>query len=265
MFVEEESVVFCGDISMEEELANINIADDEEEPVQAVGDELGVEEDYSLCMVGWVLIDNVVDFPSIRNTLVDLWHPLGEYLSQILGRRENFIGQFMEYDNALVARRVRKYIRIRYEKITLFYFLCDILGHGEDFYPVRSTLGEQEVEFDWDSSLRDPPRRPTSVVSRWLREDPGDGVRIGMERLDGYQGKTGMDDIQSKMSFFNVLVSEIGPNMSKGMEQVVEERPIEFIKGKKMQGVQGEGQPALIINEAKDLEYPNEISMATRK
>lgn len=60
---------------MEEELANLNIVDDEEISVQAVEDEVGTN--YSMCMVGRVLTDSVVHFPSMRNMLANLWHPLG--------------------------------------------------------------------------------------------------------------------------------------------------------------------------------------------
>ncbi|MBA0758080.1 hypothetical protein Gotri_021106 [Gossypium trilobum] len=37
-----------------------------------------VEDDQRLCLIGRVLTGSVVHFPSMRNTLVDLWHPLGE-------------------------------------------------------------------------------------------------------------------------------------------------------------------------------------------
>ncbi|MBA0749089.1 hypothetical protein Gogos_003050 [Gossypium gossypioides] len=49
-------------VTIEEELANLNIVDE--------------EEDYKLCLVGRVLTDSMVHFLSMRNTLVDLWHPL---------------------------------------------------------------------------------------------------------------------------------------------------------------------------------------------
>ncbi|KAG8491294.1 hypothetical protein CXB51_014567 [Gossypium anomalum] len=31
---------------------------------------------YDLCLVGRVLTDSIVHFPSLKNTLADLWHPL---------------------------------------------------------------------------------------------------------------------------------------------------------------------------------------------
>ncbi|PPD67699.1 hypothetical protein GOBAR_DD35423 [Gossypium barbadense] len=62
--------------TMEEELANLNIVDKEEEPVQTLEDEDTIEEEYNLCLVGRVLTNSVVHFPSMRNILEKLWHPL---------------------------------------------------------------------------------------------------------------------------------------------------------------------------------------------
>ncbi|MBA0555996.1 hypothetical protein Golob_026139, partial [Gossypium lobatum] len=70
---------------MEEELANLNIVDDEEISVQAVEDEVGTN--YSMCMVGRVLTDSVVHFPSIRNMLANLWHPLGGISITDIGKK----------------------------------------------------------------------------------------------------------------------------------------------------------------------------------
>ncbi|MBA0557347.1 hypothetical protein Golob_014422, partial [Gossypium lobatum] len=43
---------FFGGISIEEKLANLNIDEDEETLVQAVEEDVGIEKDYNLCMVG---------------------------------------------------------------------------------------------------------------------------------------------------------------------------------------------------------------------
>lgn len=57
-------------------MANLNIAGEEEDLVEALGDEVASGEDYSFCLVGRVLMDNVVHFRSMRNVLAYLWHPL---------------------------------------------------------------------------------------------------------------------------------------------------------------------------------------------
>ncbi|MBA0849469.1 hypothetical protein Goshw_016444 [Gossypium schwendimanii] len=60
---------------MEEELASLNIIDEEEAVFRAEAPV--VEDDYKLCMVGRCLIDCVAHFPSLRNTMTDLWYPIG--------------------------------------------------------------------------------------------------------------------------------------------------------------------------------------------
>ncbi|KAK5812296.1 hypothetical protein PVK06_027724 [Gossypium arboreum] len=62
---------------MEEDLGNLNIPDDKEEILEGKKDKEECEEEYKLCLVGKVLINSVVHFPSIRRTLAELWHPEG--------------------------------------------------------------------------------------------------------------------------------------------------------------------------------------------
>ncbi|XP_016743058.2 uncharacterized protein [Gossypium hirsutum] len=57
-------------------LANLNIIDEEEDPLLVLGEDTAVEQLYKLCMVGRVLTDSIVNFPALKNTLADLWHPL---------------------------------------------------------------------------------------------------------------------------------------------------------------------------------------------
>ncbi|KAH1106833.1 hypothetical protein J1N35_010601 [Gossypium stocksii] len=72
---------------MEDELANLNLADKEEDPVQGQEDDEESEEDVSLCMVGRVLTDSAVHFSSMRNVLVELWHLIeGVTISKIDNR-----------------------------------------------------------------------------------------------------------------------------------------------------------------------------------
>ncbi|MBA0628988.1 hypothetical protein Godav_023613, partial [Gossypium davidsonii] len=58
------------------ELANLNIIDEEEDPMVVLEENKADEEVYNLCLVGRVLTDSVVNFPTLRNALADLWHPL---------------------------------------------------------------------------------------------------------------------------------------------------------------------------------------------
>ncbi|MBA0554311.1 hypothetical protein Golob_013424 [Gossypium lobatum] len=181
---------------MEDELANLNLADEEEDPVQGQEDDEENEEDFSLCMVGRVLTDSVVHFSSMRNILAELWH-LIEWVT--ISKIENKI--LFHFYNKIDLKRVLDDVRnplkrkkhiifgkdkstyaiFQYEKISLFYLLCGRLGYGESFCPLRLTLGLKELGFGWNISLKTPPRRKAPIVSRWLREDLKDMIKSGMD------------------------------------------------------------------------------------
>ncbi|MBA0576277.1 hypothetical protein Golob_027969, partial [Gossypium lobatum] len=85
------------------ELANLNIIDEEEDPMLVLGENKADEKLHDLCLVGRVLTDSIVNFPFLRNTLADLWHPLrgvhnlpigvtSEGTARQLG---DFVGKFM--------------------------------------------------------------------------------------------------------------------------------------------------------------------------
>ncbi|MBA0733957.1 hypothetical protein Gogos_017918 [Gossypium gossypioides] len=59
---------------MEDELVNLHFANEEEEAFQE--DPKNSTDDLQFCLVGSCLTNSVVHFPSLRNTLVDLWHPI---------------------------------------------------------------------------------------------------------------------------------------------------------------------------------------------
>ncbi|MBA0606144.1 hypothetical protein Godav_018655 [Gossypium davidsonii] len=60
---------------MEDAMANLKLLDDEEEVIHEVaGEESFI---FQFCLVGRYLTDSVVYFPSLRNTMADLWHPIG--------------------------------------------------------------------------------------------------------------------------------------------------------------------------------------------
>ncbi|MBA0603035.1 hypothetical protein Gorai_003195 [Gossypium raimondii] len=65
---------------VEANLANLNITDKEEDPLVVVRDDISVDPEYGLCLVGRILTNRIVNFPSLKNTLANLWYPLRDYL-----------------------------------------------------------------------------------------------------------------------------------------------------------------------------------------
>ncbi|MBA0873963.1 hypothetical protein Goshw_009855 [Gossypium schwendimanii] len=61
---------------VEVNLANLNIMDEEEDPLVVVRDDISADPEYGLCLVGRVFTDRIMNFPSLKNTLANLWYPL---------------------------------------------------------------------------------------------------------------------------------------------------------------------------------------------
>lgn len=227
---------------MEEELTNLSLLDEEEEAFHEEG--VVVEKSFQFCLVGRCLTDSVVHFSSLRNTMADLWHPIGgicitdlgdkKYLFQffhevnihrvLAGTRwffnnhllilqrlpmgenpatlalnftefwiqvhelpsgimtktmakqfGNFCGKFLQYDTSILSLGLKQYMHIRvfldvsaplkrkkklqigktmtvyakfkYEKLSLFCFICRRLGHGESYCPHRLKIKFSKIIF----------------------------------------------------------------------------------------------------------------------
>ncbi|GMJ01087.1 hypothetical protein HRI_003777900 [Hibiscus trionum] len=253
---------------MTSSLANLSIEEKEDEELAIEVDQQSPSINFLNCFVGIFLTSSIIHFESMRNTLANVWRPLGGITISDLGDRRllfrlfhvadvdridsgspwffnghmlilhrllpdedpmfiplkflnlwvmvhdlpigfmslnvakqlgNFIGKFMEYeanlnpfnyqrimrlrvqiDSTLPLKRKKKlvlkdgsqvYAKFQYEKIRTFCFLCGKLGHAENLCPSRLILAPDKIVFNWDISLRAPPRRavPNSI---WLRDEP---------------------------------------------------------------------------------------------
>ncbi|MBA0575182.1 hypothetical protein Golob_027393 [Gossypium lobatum] len=294
---------------MEDALENLRLLDEEEEAFQEDEGAAGCDQ---LCLVGRCLKVSVVYFPSLRNTMADLWHPIrgiciteiGEkrYLFQFFHRVDiervvagipwffnnhmlilqkvlvgvnltvmelnhsefwiqvhelppglmsvsmakqfgDFCGKFVEYDTSILTLGVQNYIRIRvclnvvvplkrkkkvlvgksmvvyarlkYEKLSLFCFICGKLGHGESYCPLWLTIDSSKIVFGWDLSLRTVVRRRSMVVSRWLRVADGspcnEGNLAGVE--DGNSVNVGKDLGLNSRGFVRNVNPNLNPNL----------------------------------------------------
>ncbi|MBA0818242.1 hypothetical protein Gohar_021288 [Gossypium harknessii] len=119
-------VNFCG-LTMEDAMSNLRLLDDEEEAIQEV--EGAVSTAYQFCLVGRCLTDGVIHFPSLRNTMADLWHPIEGICITELGEKRSW----------------RK------------------------FFPFRLQIEPSKIVFGWDLSLHAVVRYRNTAVSRWLR------------------------------------------------------------------------------------------------
>ncbi|MFQ6635043.1 hypothetical protein Gotur_011541 [Gossypium turneri] len=228
---------------MEEALANLRLLDDEEEAIQE--DEGAVNGAYQFYRVGRCLTDSVVHFPSLRNIMADLWHPIGGICITEISGGENpaalelnftefwiqfqelppglmtesmakqfgdFCGKFIEYDTSILSLGIQKslrlrvcldvtaplkrkkkvlvrksmivYARFKYEKLSLFCFICGKLGHEESYCPFRLQLEPSKIVFGWDLSLHAVVRRRNTAVSRWLWA--ADGSPYITENLESF-------------------------------------------------------------------------------
>ncbi|KAG8492913.1 hypothetical protein CXB51_012659 [Gossypium anomalum] len=64
--------------------------------------------------------------------------------------------------------------------VTLSEHLRICLGHGGSFCPIRLNRDFKETEIGWDISLRAPTRRASTTTSLWLWEDNEAGISRGI-------------------------------------------------------------------------------------
>ncbi|MBA0628147.1 hypothetical protein Godav_022915, partial [Gossypium davidsonii] len=98
---------------IEEELANLNLIDDEEDAFHE--EATVVDQNYQFSLVRRCLTDSVVHFPSLRNTMANLWHPIWGICLMVETMAKQFgdvFGQFLEYDTSISTMGIKKVMRI---------------------------------------------------------------------------------------------------------------------------------------------------------
>ncbi|MBA0821936.1 hypothetical protein Goarm_018762 [Gossypium armourianum] len=130
------------------------------------------------------------------------------------------------------------YARFKYEKLSLFCFICGKLGHGESYCPFRLQFEPSKIVFGWDLSLRAVVRCQNTAVNRWLRA--ADGSPCVTENLVSFnhgisinEGKDLGRNFKGRDGDNDALVADglvYGP-----MDLVLDEEddPIALLKGKR--------------------------------
>ncbi|MBA0575294.1 hypothetical protein Golob_027975 [Gossypium lobatum] len=156
------------------ELANLNIIDDEEDPMVVLEENKVDEEVYDLCLVGRVLTDSVVNFPSIRNTLADLWHPLrGVSITKLENKRILF-----RFYSEIDLKRILDGMPWFFNRhLIIFHKLAG--GEDPNSIPLWLTAFWVQVHnlpigatSEGTARQLATPRREGQAVSKWLREEP---------------------------------------------------------------------------------------------
>jgi hypothetical protein len=149
----------------------------------------------------------------------------------------NYIGAFVEYDKNNNSSFWRQYMRLRvridvrlplkkdakvkdkegkwctvkikYEKLGIFCFVCGVMGHTENKCEVRFSMEQDDGVREWSAEIRaDNRRQGGRLTSRWLREDGGgptearggDGSRQPQNSAGNTNSGPTRDDLASSSS-----------------------------------------------------------------
>ncbi|MBA0605422.1 hypothetical protein Godav_018004, partial [Gossypium davidsonii] len=98
----------------------------------------------------------------MRNTMANIWHPLGGVEISYLGEKHFLFRFYHELDIGKVEKEA---------PWTLNSHLLIFHRRKDSLCPTRLYNGETEVVLGWDLSLRAAAKRATIATSVWLRED----------------------------------------------------------------------------------------------
>ncbi|MBA0674572.1 hypothetical protein Goari_016161 [Gossypium aridum] len=173
-------------MTTEDNLAALRIAEAKEDVIHLLGLSTGRHSLYEFCFVDCFATASVPHVPAMRNTLTNLWHPLGGiqitdlgedpllvpliysyfwvqvhnlplglFLKAVAQALGNFVGFFEEYNVKQAVHGVAPFLRGQ-------------LGHGDSFCPIRLVKEVTADDMGWDISLRAVGRRAAVMDITWL-------------------------------------------------------------------------------------------------
>lgn len=128
--------------------------------------------------------------------------PLGYFSELMASQFGDFVRKYVDYDRKSLANGNLPFVRIpvflvvriplarrkklnatkehnhlclfKFECLSVFCFLCELLGHTDVFCKLRVTKLDVELKCRWGVELRADSRRRLVQMSSWLRNDQGE-------------------------------------------------------------------------------------------
>ncbi|MBA0824000.1 hypothetical protein Goarm_020690, partial [Gossypium armourianum] len=224
---------------MEEELANLNLIDEEEDAFHEEGAVVDQKYQFSLfhaidvqiVLFGttWFFNNHLLILHKIQSggnpllvslSLSEFWvqkHdlPPGLMTETMAKQFGDFLGQFLEYDTTILTMGIQKFMRIQIRldvTIPLKRNKKILIGKDQIF---RTRIEPSKIVFKWDISLRARVRRQNATVSKWLREADGSECRMMNMTLFRVEKSKGQE-----IAFWPPWTAEPWPNSGKRGESL---------------------------------------------
>ncbi|PPS20225.1 hypothetical protein GOBAR_AA00351 [Gossypium barbadense] len=237
----DERILFCSKyrliltistcIVIEDELANLSILDEEEEAFQE--EAVVIEQSFQFSLVGRCLTDSVVNFPALRNTMADLWHPIRGICITDLGNKCYIFQLFNEVDvQKVMADTPWFFNRLMSEPMARQFGDC--LGKFLDYdtsIPFSGNKNYMRIRVHLDVTA--PLKRKKKIQ---IGKDFGDKlsnpnlIPLGSNQQFSIKGNNNGSSLGKGISFVDGLENGL-------MEMVVDEEndPLTAVEGKKRQ------------------------------
>ncbi|MBA0799752.1 hypothetical protein Gohar_010246, partial [Gossypium harknessii] len=185
--------------AVEEILAGLSIGEEEVVAIPLGLGEPGGGVSYEYCFVGIFMTSNVINFPSMKATLANVWHLVGGcgpwtfnshflLMHRLWGGEDLMAAPLVTVDFwVLVLDLTHESMELGAIRITAHLDNRRPLKRkkkamGESFYPIQVLHDKQELEFRWDISPRASTKRAVVSTSIWLREEDDSRVLVSTVR-----------------------------------------------------------------------------------
>uniref|UniRef100_A0A803NJS2 Zinc knuckle CX2CX4HX4C domain-containing protein n=1 Tax=Cannabis sativa TaxID=3483 RepID=A0A803NJS2_CANSA len=218
---------------MSKQGANITL-EDEKEYVLAFSETIQPTPtiDDRWCLVGRFLAQRSIDFDTMQHLMASLWQPGRRMFVKELDDNRTSWELWRIYLQVRVTldvnkplkrrRRVKKdateefCCNFKYEHVSLFCFICGILGHSEGYCPSLFTTPLEKIVKPYGSFMRaQPHRRNHKIRAKWLGSysefiDAGEELLLPEVEDDLTTNTAGITSAMEKIRGVNVGAMDFG-------------------------------------------------------